>query len=178
MFWLLAVYPLLWASAMFFQVAHAIGKVGAFYVCDVVVQLVTLLALFYTVGHLSLGAPGAAMSIGLVGGLLHIFLIWPMGLRLVNGRWDLFVRQTLLPGLLPVAAALIACFLFTVSVNIDSWLLIGIGSAIALGVYLAVLLLFCLDSTDRELVDRVVRKVKGTFERSSTLPEIPRNPRV
>ncbi len=177
-FWLLAAYPFLWASAMFFQVAHAIGKVGAYYICDVVVQTVTLLALFYTVGYRGMGAAGAAMSTGLVGAALHIFLVWPMGLRLVKGRWELFVRQTLLPGLFPFAAALVACCAFNASVDINSWLLIGLGSAIALAIHVAVLLLFCLDATDRDLVNRLVSKVKGTFDRTSSSPGITCNRRV
>ncbi len=177
-FWLLAAYPFLWASAMFFQVAHAIGKVGAYYICDVVVQTVTLLALFYTVGYRGMGAAGAAMSTGLVGAALHIFLVWPMGLRLVKGRWELFVRQTLLPGLFPFAAALVACCAFNASVDINSWLLIGLGSAIALAIHVAVLLLFCLDATDRDLVNRLVSKVKGTFDRTSSSPGITYNRRV
>jgi O-antigen/teichoic acid export membrane protein len=161
MFAMLAVYPCLWASAMLFHIAHAIGKIGAYYVCDIVIQVLTLLAMFFAVGHLGLAAPGAAIAMALVSGLLHVVLVWPMGLRLVKGRWDLFIRQTLLPGLLPFAAALVACGVFNASVDLNSWTLIGLGSALALAVYVAVLLRFCLDSTDHDLVNRLVGKMKG-----------------
>jgi O-antigen/teichoic acid export membrane protein len=177
-FWLLAAYPFLWASAMFFQVAHAIGKVGAYYVCDVVVQTVTLLALCYTVGYRGMGAPGAAIATGLAGAALHVFLIWPMGLRLVKGRWNLFFRQTLISGIFPFLAALVACCVLNAAVDINSWLLVGVASAIALAVYVAVLLLFCLDATDRDLVNRLVARIKRTFAWTSNAPEIPCNRRV
>jgi hypothetical protein len=159
--WLLAVYPFLWASAMFFQVAHAIGKVGAYYICDIVVQAVTFGAMFYAIAYRGLGATGAAMAMGLAGGALHVFLIWPMGLRLVNGRWDRFVRQTLLPGVVPFASAFAACHAFAMFIPMNSWLMIGFGSSVAFSVYVAVMLMFCLDSVDRDLLGRLVQRIRG-----------------
>jgi hypothetical protein len=161
MFALLGVYPFLWASAMFFHVAHAIGKIGAYYICDIIIQVVTLLALFYAVKYRGLGAPGAAMSIALVGGILHVLLIWPMGLRLVKGRWDLFLRQTFLPGIFPFASACAACYGFGLFFDVDSWFMISLGSAIGLSAYFAVAILFCFDSLDRTLAVRLVGRIRG-----------------
>jgi hypothetical protein len=160
---LLGVYPFLWASAMFFQVAHAIGKIGAYYICDIVIQSVTLLVLFYAVANRGLGAPGAAMSIALVGGILHVFLIWPMGLRLVKGQWNLFLRQTFVPGVLPFAWACVACYVFSRVFETRSWPMIALACAVAALVYLLVLLRFCLDGVDRDLFARFTGRLRNFF---------------
>ena len=157
-FWLLAFYPFIWASAMFFQVAHAIGRIGAFYACDAIVQAVTLLALWYAVSSRGLGAAGAAMGIGLAGGILHVVLIWPMGLRLVEGRWSIFARQTLLPGLLPFASACVACYVFSLGVEVNSWPMIASACVLSLAVYCVVLLVWCLDLVDRDVAARIAHR--------------------
>ena len=164
---LLAVYPLAWASAMFYRIAHAIGRIGAYYVCDLVVQGVTLLALLYAVVVRGLGAPGAALAIAGTSGVLHVVLVWPMGLRLIRGRWSLFLRQTLLPGTVPAVAAAGACLLFRQAVPLDNWWRIGAGSLLAGLVYVAVLLAFCLAPPDRALLARVLTRFRG---RSSVPP--------
>ena len=105
------------------------------------------------------------MAMGLAGGALHVFLIWPMGLRLVNGRWDRFLRQTFLPGVFPFASAFVACHAFATLIPMSSWLLIGLGSGVAFGVYASVLLAFCLDSVDRDLVGRLVLRIRGALSR-------------
>jgi O-antigen/teichoic acid export membrane protein len=166
---LLSAYPFLWASAMFFQVAHAIGKIGAYYICDIVVQAVTLGGMFYAVAYRGLGAPGAAMAMGLAGSVVHVFLIWPMGLRLVNGRWDRFVRQTLLPGVFPFASAFVACHAFATFFPLNSWLGIGLGCLVAFCIYATVVLVFCLDSVDRDLIGRLVLRIRGAFGRVAVL---------
>lgn len=154
----LAVYPFLWASAMFFQVAHAVGRIGAYYICDIVVQVVSVGAMFYAVAIRGLGAPGAAIAINSATAALHVLLIWPMGLRLVRGRWGRFFRQTVFPGVFPFVAALGACHVFGANVRMDSWFMVGLGCAVSLCVYLAILYAFCLDTFDRSLVARLARR--------------------
>ncbi len=158
--WLFVAYPFLWASAMFYQVAHAIGRVGAFYVCDMIVQVAILGALVYAVAYRGLGAPGAAMAMCLAGSILHVVLIWPMGLRLVNGCWNSFLRQTVFPGLFPFLAALAGCYAFHSSVQFNSWLMVGLGGVIAMCVYLLVLFRFCVDPVDRALFSRITSKLQ------------------
>jgi O-antigen/teichoic acid export membrane protein len=157
---LFGAYPFLWASAMFYQVAHAIGKIGAYYICDIVVQLVTLAALFFTVVYHKLGAAGAGMSVGMAGAFVHIVLIWPMGLRLVGGTWRSFLRQTVAPGMAPFAIASSVCVLFANFFNVDSWLRCGLAAFASGLVYLAVLGGFCLDSLDLQILRKGAERFK------------------
>jgi O-antigen/teichoic acid export membrane protein len=157
---LLAVYPLTWASAMFYRIAHAVGRVGAYYVCDLVVQGCTLLALLYLVVGRGLGAPGAALAIAGTTAVLHVVLVWPMGLRLIGGQWTRFWRETLWPGLLPAAAAAGTAWGFRSLVPLETWPRIGAGSVLAGSVYLAVLLAVCLAPPDRDLVQRALKRLR------------------
>ena len=160
---LLGAYPFLWASAMFFQVAHAIGKIGAYYICDIVVQAVTLGALVFATKGLDAGAGGAGLAMGIAGALVHLLLIWPMGLRLVKGKWRLYIRQTLLPGMSPFFAALFGCLLLSIVIEWSSWANIALGCLCSAVIYVAVLVLFCLDAFERSLICRVSSRVRLPF---------------
>jgi O-antigen/teichoic acid export membrane protein len=164
---LVAVYPFSWASAMFYRIAHAVGRVGAYYSCDLVVQLVTLGALAYAVLAAGWGAAGAAAAMAAANGAMHVLLVWPLGLRLVRGSWRRFWRQTLWPGLLPCAGAVAAAGAFHLWRPVQTWTDIGLGTGLATAVYLTLLFGCCLDAVDRELVQRVLRRRRRTAATST-----------
>lgn len=167
MFVLLGVYPCLWASAMFFQTAFAMGRIREFYVCDLVIQGVTLVALLYLVVVRGMGVMGAAFALGLSNGVLHILIIWPKGLASVGGQWRPFLRQTILLGMIPFALALLAGFGFRAFFEVNSWWLVAAATLLMVAVYGATLLAFCLDPFDRRLVGRVVLRLRGWLGRTS-----------
>jgi O-antigen/teichoic acid export membrane protein len=162
---LLASYPLLYASGMFYRVAHASGRIGAFQAYFLVVQLASVAALAYAVVGRGTGAVGAAVALAATQGLLHLVLIWPLGLRLVAGGWREFARQTLARGLLPFAAALALCAAIAARVDVDSWLGLGFVACAAAAVYVAVLVGVCLDEPDRELLLRALRRLRPRLAR-------------
>jgi O-antigen/teichoic acid export membrane protein len=162
---LLGIYPCIWASAMFFQVVFAMGKVREFYLCDLVIQLVTLGALYYLVVKCGMGASGAALALGLTSGVLHMVLIWPMGLASVGGRWSNFARQALLPGVVPFAASVAVAWGLREVFEPNSWFSLGAASAGSVVVYLLVMITFCLDPFDRSLVARGLAKARARFDR-------------
>jgi len=151
----LGCYPAIWASAMFYRVAHAIGRVRNYYVCDVFVQVAALLAMFLAVAWFGLGAAGAAMAMSLTLITMHFVLIWPMGLRLVGGSWSRFVRGTLLPGLAPFGVALGLCHALAWVWDVNDWWLLGGVAGVAVIGYLATVFGLCLDASDRAFVSSV-----------------------
>lgn len=164
---LLASYPFQYASAMYYRVAHAIGRVGRFHACFLALQLVAVAAVGYAVVLRGAGAVGAAAALGLVFGLLHVLWIWPLGLLLVNGRWRDFASETLARGLAPFVAALGASLLLARWIAGDSWWSLGLAAGVALLVYLATLRLWCLDALDRELLGRLRSKLGARLARGS-----------
>jgi O-antigen/teichoic acid export membrane protein len=173
LFALLAAYPATWASAMFYRVTHAIGKVGKYYVCDILVQSANITAIYYAVVISGWGAPGAGVAIGASTFLMHLCLIWPMGLRTIEGSWRTFVRSTIVPGTLPLLAALGACQVSQMLVAIDTWLDIALGSAVAMIVYAAMLFTFCLDDLDRRLLAKLLARVRSKFNPESISNDAP-----
>lgn len=155
---LLAAYPVVWASAMFYRISHAIGRVGRYYVCDVVVQCSILAAMYGAVAWGDAGAAGAALAVVITDVSLHLLLVWPLGLRLVKGRWSDFLNRTVLPGLLPFAAALLFGLGVEALLAPRSWTTLGLAALGMAAAYLATLVLFCLDAPDRELLTRSTRR--------------------
>jgi hypothetical protein len=162
---ILFVYPITWASAMFYRVSHAIGKVGAYYCCDIFVQVLMAATIYYFVAIRGMGAAGAGLAIGICGGLMHVVLIWPMGLRLIGGSWVRFFQQTVWPGCLPFFASLLFCFAFRQFIAVNSWSGLGAGAVAAASIYVGVLLAFCLDASERELIRRFAGRARTWFGR-------------
>lgn len=156
---ILASYPFQFASAMYYRVAHAIGRIGAFHSYFLLLQLVSIVAIFYAVAVRGLGAVGAALAIGLVQAVLHLVLIWPLGLRLVDGRWGEFAKQTIVRGMLPFGVALALCLLLARYVVVDTWWTLAAVSGCAALAYAASLVACCLDAFDRSLLERALQRV-------------------
>lgn len=174
----LGCYPAIWASAMFYRVAHAIGRVRKYYVCDIFVQTAALGAMYVVVAWLGWGAAGAAMAMSLTLITMHFALIWPMGLRLVGGTWSRFFRATLLPGLAPFAVAILLCLTFGGLVDVNNWWLLGAAGALAVSGYLVTLFGLCLDSSDRAFIASVrtsLRKRAQIFKPSRVRDVVPAN---
>ncbi len=163
---LLAIYPFSFASAMYYRIAYAIGRIKAYNIYSVALSIAALAGMYLFVVELDMGAIGAAY--GLAAGFIavHLGLLWPMGLRLVHGNWPTFLKTTLLPGLVPFVAALAACWLYGRLVDIDSWLRFGAGCLISAAVYGAVLLAACLDKDDRALMARLLAKLRPKLRKN------------
>ncbi len=157
---LLGAYPFLWASAMFYQLAHAMGRIRAYYICDTVVQIVALAGMYWAVRYQHMGAPGAGLAVGLAGGIVHVLLVWPMGLRLVGAKWKPFFSETILRGMLPFAAALGVAVAARALIPLDSWSRLGLATAAACATYFFVLMTFCLDSYDRGVLANLLSRAR------------------
>ncbi|MEM9169917.1 MAG: hypothetical protein AAGC56_09710 [Pseudomonadota bacterium] len=167
-FVLLAVlgsYPLLWVNSMFYQIAFATGRIAAFNVCSVFMQVMLAGLLWLFVAEMRLGVTGAALAIVASQVFFNVFVMWPMGLRFVKGSWRAFARLALYPGAAPFIAATYACFAYGALVRVDNWAAFLGGCALSAIVYLAVILTVCLDPTDRRLFaqlrSRVSEKLSG-----------------
>jgi len=156
---LLMMYPFIWASAMFYRVAHANGNVGAFFRCEIITVIVSVPVLYLLIAVFKMGALGAALGVAVPSVLNHVLQIWQKGLKTVAGSWRQFYRETLVPGLLPFGGAIVVSVIFRNLVSLDNWLVIGLGSGVAMLVYLWVMVQFCFDVDDRA----ILKKAGGLF---------------
>lgn len=155
----LGAYPFTWASAMFYQIAYAVGRIRAFNLCSILLGVIPLAGMWYFVVLRDMGATGAAIGMGGGYALVHLAVMWPFGLWLVQGSWSVFLRRTLVPGLAPFAAALLACLAFGQLVGVGSWTGFLAGCGLSVVVYCATLFGLCLDAGDRDLMRRAWRKI-------------------
>lgn len=162
---LLIIYPFHWATAMFYQIAYATEKIKAFNITSIGLALTSGAAMYYFVAMRDLGAAGAAygMATGFIA--TQIFLIWPMGLRLVKGSWRVFLRETMMPGLVPFLSALGLCVIYDQVIGSDSWLKFIGGCAVSAIGYIAVLLLTCLDDIDRTILQDMKGKLRRRMKK-------------
>jgi len=162
---LLAVYPFHWSSAMFYQIAYAIGRIKMFNICSVFMALIALAAITLFVVVLEMGALGAALGMFVGFGLAQVGIIWPFGLKLIEGSWRLFFTRTLLPGLAPGVVAVAACLIFGWMWPVTSWLILGAGALLSAVVYVIVLAGFCFDARDKEMAQKAMAKITRLFRK-------------
>lgn len=161
---ILGVYPLVWASAMFYQVAYACGKIRAFNILNIIVVLATLGLLWLFIVPLDMGAIGAGYAFGLGSGLGHLLIIWPGSLRFVDGGWQDFLFKTLIPGCLPALMAGLAGFVWLQFDPLDSWGAMALALALVCAVYLGTVFVVCLDDDDKALLSKFrsrMRKIRA-----------------
>lgn len=155
-------YPFVWASAMFYRIAFATGRIRSFNLSTVALVGAIAASLYLFVVVLEMGAAGAGYGIALANVVVHAAVIWPLGLRMAGGTWRAFLRQTLLPGCAPFVGALAAGLGFAELLPVTDWGRFVLGTGAVFAVYLAILFGACLDTTDRHLIGRAGAKL-GRF---------------
>ena len=115
------------------------------------------------VGYFKLGAMGSALSTLIVSATLSPILIWPLGFRMVNLRVSEWMRLTILPGLLPAIAGLLAWGAIRVWYPPQSWFSLGVACVLGMIPYVVVLLIFALRTEDRADLTRAAAMIRGMF---------------
>lgn len=160
MMMLLGIYPFVWASGMFYEVAYSVGRIRSFNICIMILSLLALASMWYLVAVQEMGALGAAIGLAGSYAVVQLFVMWPAGLWLVKGKWTVFLGQTLLRGVAPFAVAAAGCWIYASVMPISSWTGFFIGSAVSTVLYLATLFGMCLNPDDRVLVGRAYNKIR------------------
>ncbi len=160
----LACIPVSNGTWMVWQVANATGQVRPTGICTLATQSVSIAAIFYAVGHLGWGAVGAAFASFAVGALTGSLVLWPLGLKLADVKFDTWIRRTMIPGLAPGCIAALVWAALNVLVRPDSWVELGLCAGAGLVCYAIILLVFCLEPQDRQDLATVLARVRGLVE--------------
>jgi putative polysaccharide biosynthesis protein len=123
-------------------------------------QLTTIGVALYLVGVAGWGAIGPAYAALVVGSISTVVLVWPLGLKLADVKFDTWIRETLFPGLAPAAAGAVVWTALKLTVEPDSWSKLGLCSLLGGLCYGAVLLRFCLAPRDRDDLAQVIARIK------------------
>ncbi|MAM86246.1 MAG: hypothetical protein CME36_02925 [unclassified Hahellaceae] len=162
---LLAQFPFLYASAMFYRIAVASEQVSVYFQLELVATLVMAVAIVGVAVLYEASSITVAFTIAATNILFHVFLIWHQGIKLVSGSFRLFLVRTLLPGMTPLMAAIGFSLAYKTLSPVMTWFDLMIPTFAAIGVYLIVLLTVCTDSFDRTQCLAAVQKAKRAFTR-------------
>lgn len=139
------------------QICQAMDRMRPIAIRYAAMQAVRIGLILYFVGWLDLGALGLAVS-GLITGAGIAAISLPLGWRLLGiapGQW---VREVIIQGAVPGAAALWVWVGLEVLRPPSSWTMLGLYVAAGLAVYLAVLLAYSLGDYERTWLRDVLNR--------------------
>ncbi len=155
---LLFAFPFELGNILVAPIARARGEIKPLAVRVIIIQTINLGLTIYLVGQLRMGAIGSALATLIVMMLFEPVVMWPFGLRLVEARFPRFLRETLLPGILPAVLCGLSLLILRWVVQPSTWMGLLILSAAGGVVYLAGLYLFCLQPSDKKDLERLLRR--------------------
>lgn len=162
--------------AMLWHVATATGRIRGAGVQSLVMQLGIIAATYYIVGVAGWGAVGAALARLVIGLVVTFVFWWPLGLALAEVTFSTWVRQTLVPGLMPACVAGVVWAALGIFVSPDTWSELGLCTAAGLLCYTVVLLAFCLEPQDKEDLSGIVTRMRTRLRGEQAAPQQSRRP--
>ncbi|MGB2985880.1 MAG: lipopolysaccharide biosynthesis protein [Phycisphaerae bacterium] len=158
---LLAIFIPIYGNNMMIHIAIATGEIGQVTWRTLLMQLLNLGLTFWLVWGLGMGAVGSALSTAAVYFLIYPWLLWPVGWRLAGVRPGEWLKETIVPGFLPVIAGGAAWLALQWTVAPSSW-----GALIACivagwAVYGLFLERFGLRAAERSDLQRLFQAVQG-----------------
>jgi O-antigen/teichoic acid export membrane protein len=157
----LAGLPVMGGAWMIWQVSNATGRVRAVSLYVLLMQAAVVGLSFYVVHGLGWGATGVALACLVVGIVVEVLFLCPLGLKLAGATFDAWTRETLIPGLTPGCVAGVVWAGLNVIVQPSGWVGLGVCTAAGVLCYLTVLLAFCLEPRDREDLAVLIAKFKN-----------------
>ena len=135
-------------------------------------QMVNLLITLVLVGYFQWGAVGSATATLASNLLFDPLILWPFGLRLVEGNWPDYLREVFVAGLKP--------FLATATVGVGLRWLVGVSDptrlafAVACSVITyAVVAIWSAHSQDKQDMLNLLNKAKSRLRSRTTSPSQP-----
>jgi O-antigen/teichoic acid export membrane protein len=144
------------------QVALAQAKNRPLTIRTFVIEMTTAAAIWVTVQRGG-GPIGVALTTLLVAAVLTPALHWTFGLQLTETRFSVWLRRSILPGMLPAAVALPVGFLGHYLLAPTGWLQVLPHVAAVELLYVAVVYAFAMDDGERADVRKVLLQVRARF---------------
>lgn len=156
--WLLLAFPVELGNILVVPIARAQGNVKPLAVRVIIIQSVNLVLTLFLVGQLQMGAIGSALATFLVMLVFEPVLMWPFGFKLVDLRFDQFLRQTLLPGVVPAVLCAVSLVVLRWVFQPATWMGLLLFAAVGAVIYLAGLFLFGLQPCDKKDLKRILKR--------------------
>ncbi len=174
----LALLTVIWGFStwMLPQICQAKDQLRPIALRHAALQGIRIGLIFYFVGWLDLGAFGSAAA-GLITAAASAAVNLPLGWRLLDIRPMQWVREVVIQGTIPAAAATPVWLGLEILRPPWSWTTLGLYVAAGLGVYLAVLVLYSFGDYERtqirDAASGAIHTLRAVSTRRSTLSEGP-----
>ncbi len=156
---LLALFPMTYACGLLYRTALATGQVAWFFSTALLAQLLALGGMAWWVSQHDGDAMAVAVVVAVTAAITHLFVFWPLGMRLVGARWSDFWRETLRPGLVPALGGCAMALALGALTKPTSWTMVLAYSAIVGAVQVGLLLGLCLLRNDRIIIAKLRRRL-------------------
>jgi O-antigen/teichoic acid export membrane protein len=130
----------------------------------VFVYVMNLVLTVSAVAYLQKGAYGSAVATLLTVGFLEVTVVWTYCRRLAGARTDLWIREVILPTVVPALIPLSICLAARAMIDVDTWFEVFTFSILSAIVYLGLVATFGLREADRIDVARVVNRLPGPIK--------------
>lgn len=150
--------PLSGGFQMLWRAAQAMGKIQMLTLYSVCAQIMNLALTVYLVQSLKMGAVGSALATLTITGFGSVFLLLPLSLHLLNITLADWLRQSLVPGLVPAVAGGVIWYGLYLWSAPETWFILGKFVFIGAVVYIAALFLFCLNRNEKKDLRQVMIK--------------------
>ncbi len=169
----LAMIPIMNANAMIGEVAHAKAQPGPLARIILFQNLLLVAAIFVAVWGLQMGAMGAGIATVGVMAVTYPLLWWPLGRKLAEVDLARWIRQTIIPGLMPAVAAGAVLLALRFALHPHTWLMLGLCSLIGVATYVLVLLRFSLEPCDKKDFATAWMLLKSKLRKLRSAPKGP-----
>ena len=156
---MLMLLPIAFAGVLSPNLAFAKAKVRRMAINDTITQVANLLLTLFLVGGMKWGAVGSATATLITNGLGGVFLYWPLGLRLADVSLRRWLKETLLPGLIPALGTIIFLELVRAAHPPNGWIMLGGYALFGILFYLG-LVIRIMRPTDRNLVKLAITSMR------------------
>ena len=158
---LMMIFPFSQATSLLPTAAIAMAEVRALFLPAFLFQLAGFVLMMTFAAGFGLGAIGVTLSLTIITIVSQLGYFWRLTFRLTDARPNDFVRDVLMRGWTPAIAAGVVWFVLSQINPAASWLILGVNGVIGGLAYVAVLLIFCLATDDRNDARRVVKWAQG-----------------
>ncbi len=147
-------------NLMTYPVLHARARLKGLGIARLATRTLTILLTLYLVGVRQWGALGAAMSNAGIMIISEALVFWPLGLRATGISLRQYLRDTLIPVMIPAVASAATLLLIREYLRPAGWLEVGLCSVFGVAVYGSTLGVFCLRPYDRAELTRLTGVMK------------------
>ncbi|MEM9763688.1 MAG: hypothetical protein AAF968_14475, partial [Pseudomonadota bacterium] len=157
------VYPFTQPVMLLPSIAVGLAKVREFFLAAFLFQLSGLLGVMFFVQFFERADVVIAVTLALVIVVSQLGYFWRLFIRLTDTPFDAFLRDVLVPGLAPAAAAAMAWIALKEWQPAETWPQLAALVVAGGVVYLAVLGLLCLREDDRATLVAGIRAMRRKF---------------